>query len=229
MTTGSSLRSVISVRPIRLGSCFITYPADVAVEETLTDRVGVLVGIGVSVVSAVTVGPPADRAFDGAGANSSKVDSEGKASLVRAVSPKAVVSSSDAEASVEVIDDSEHGRLPRQRDPVGADESNQGNDQNEGCVEPVDVLVPVGQSDRLGCDVRLLAVVGLGGTHRNIVGSAIGEVIGLRGLGAGGRSRRRHVEERTEPTGYDREVGSSFRKRKYSKVSVPEDNSKRCL
>jgi len=54
----------------------------VGVEEALADRVGVLFGVGVAVVGAVSGRPPADGALDGASTDSGKIDLEGKGGLV---------------------------------------------------------------------------------------------------------------------------------------------------
>jgi hypothetical protein len=74
-----------------LGVLLEDHPAEVGVEETLADRVGVLDGVGVSVVGAVIPGPPPDGALHGAGAHGSKVDLKRRGGLVRAVSPETVV------------------------------------------------------------------------------------------------------------------------------------------
>lgn len=68
------------------------HPADVRVEQALSDGVGVLLGVGVTVVSTVIPGPPSDRTLDSGSSHSSQVDLDGERGLVRAVSPKSVVS-----------------------------------------------------------------------------------------------------------------------------------------
>lgn len=75
-----------------LGVLLHDHPAEVGVEEALADRVGVLFGVGVAVVSAVAARPPADGALDGTSAHGGKVDFEGEGGLVRGVSPETVVS-----------------------------------------------------------------------------------------------------------------------------------------
>jgi len=65
-----------------LGVLLHEHPAEVRVEEALADTVGVLFGVGVTVVSTVVSGPPSDGAFDGTGTNSSKEDLEGKGGRV---------------------------------------------------------------------------------------------------------------------------------------------------
>jgi hypothetical protein len=67
------------------------HPSQVRVQEALANGVGILLSVGVTVVSSVAAGPPADRAFDGASAYGSKVDLEGKTSSVRSVRPKTVI------------------------------------------------------------------------------------------------------------------------------------------
>ena len=75
-----------------LGVLLHDHPSDVGVDEALADGVGVLLGIGVSVVSTVVTSPPSNGTFDGTTSNGSEVDAEREASGVRAVSPEAVIS-----------------------------------------------------------------------------------------------------------------------------------------
>jgi hypothetical protein len=63
----------------------------VGVEKTLADGIWILVGVGISVVSTVVSGPPSDRPFNGATADSGKEDLERQSSTVGAVSPEAMV------------------------------------------------------------------------------------------------------------------------------------------
>lgn len=74
-----------------LGVLLEDHPAEVGVEETLADRVGVLFGVGVAVVSAVLAGPPTDGTLDGTGADKGEVDLERSGGLVGGVSPETVV------------------------------------------------------------------------------------------------------------------------------------------
>lgn len=53
------------------------------------------------------------------------------------------LTSCDSQTGVEVVDDGEDGRGQLERHPVGGDEAQQGDEDDEGGVEPVDVLVPV--------------------------------------------------------------------------------------
>jgi hypothetical protein len=61
------------------------------VEETFADRVGVLVGIGVSVMSSVVSRPPTNGTLDGTATDGSEKDLERKTSRVRGVSPETMV------------------------------------------------------------------------------------------------------------------------------------------
>lgn len=69
-------------------------------------RVGVEIGVGVAVVSAVAARPPLDGTFDGAGATEGEEVLEGEGCGVGAVRPQAMVASGDA---------CENGRLARVR------------------------------------------------------------------------------------------------------------------
>ena len=55
-----------------LGVLLHDHPAEVRVEETFTDRVGVLVGVGVAMMGAVITSPPADTALDSRGTSECK-------------------------------------------------------------------------------------------------------------------------------------------------------------
>jgi len=57
-----------------LGVLLHDHPAKMAVQQSLAHTVWVLVGIGVSVVSAVVTAPPADGALDGTTSNGSQED-----------------------------------------------------------------------------------------------------------------------------------------------------------
>lgn len=59
----------------------------------------------------------------------------------------------DSQTSEEVIGHSKHRRLELQLDPVGGNQTGQGDDNDEGGVQPVNVLVPVGPCYRLLRDV----------------------------------------------------------------------------
>ena len=129
------------------------HPADVAVEQTLAHRVGILVGIGVAMVRTVQAGPPASAALNSSRATSSQEDLERETGLVAGVGPETVVACSDAEASEEVVGDGEVQSLHLERDPVGGNTAGQGDEDDESGVQPVDVLIPVGPCPRLLRDV----------------------------------------------------------------------------
>lgn len=193
-----------------LGILLEDHPAEVGVEETLADGVGVLFGVGVAVVSAVVAGPPANGTFDSTSADKGEVDLERSAGFVGGVSPKTVVAcsrlvchssvycgcwtvgltSSDAQTCVEVVHNGKDGGIEAEGNPVGRDEANHGNDDDEGGIEPVDVLVPVGPGHRGVGDVHLGGIMAVASAKRLVIGGAIGE--GGRSLLLRG-SRRRHV------------------------------------
>jgi hypothetical protein len=104
-----------------LGVLLHDHPAKVRVQKTLTDGVGVLVGIGVAVVSTVVTAPPADGALDSTAANSSKEDRKRQGGVVGLVRPETMVTSGDTETSPEVVDDGPESSLPLQRCPKGSD------------------------------------------------------------------------------------------------------------
>lgn len=122
-----------------LGVLLHDHPANVAVEKTLPHGVGVLLSVGIPVVSTVTncskldvkhrylclvtfryllSGPPPGRTFHGARSNSRKVDSEGQRCLVTPVCPESMVTSGDTETSVEVVSHSPYGSLTLKWHPV---------------------------------------------------------------------------------------------------------------
>ena len=142
-----------------LGVLLHEHPAEVGVEQTLPDTVGVLVGVGVAVVSAVVAGPPSDGTLDGATPDGSQEDLERDRRGVGSVSPQTVVTSGDTETSSEVEGDGPDGSLQVERSPVGGDEAAHGDANDESDIEPVDVLVPVLLCQGSLSDVRLLGVV----------------------------------------------------------------------
>lgn len=90
------------------------------------------------------------------------------------------LTSSDAETSVDVVEDGPEGSLELKRNPVGGDEAHQRNKHNECCVEPVDVLGPVAPGHRSVGDVDLVGILlGNASSKRNIVLGAIREWRGM--------------------------------------------------
>jgi hypothetical protein len=107
------------------------HPAKVRVQETLADGVGVLVGVGVAVVSTVVTAPPANRALDSTAANSSEEDRKRERGVVGLVRPKAMVTSGNTKTGPEIVDDSPKSSLPLQRCPEGSDTARNRDTNNE--------------------------------------------------------------------------------------------------
>lgn len=103
---------------LALGVLLHDHPADMRVEETLANGVRVLVGVGVTVVSAMAVRPPTDRALYGTRATGSEKDLQRKSRLVGCVSPETMVSGCDTQASPEVVENSEDGGVWVKLNPV---------------------------------------------------------------------------------------------------------------
>jgi len=139
------------------------HPAQVCVHEALVDGVGVLLSICESVVGAMVAGPPSDGALDRAATDGGQHDLQGEGGRVGSVGPQPVIASSDAEASHEVIDNSPQHGLALHGGEDGASEAEQGNEDEEGDVQPVEVLWPIAQGDGLFCDVLLHLALLLGG------------------------------------------------------------------
>jgi hypothetical protein len=181
-----------------LGVLLHEHPAEVRVKKTLPDAVGVLLGVGVTVVSAVVPSPPSDGALNGTAANGSKEDLERKSGGVGSVRPQTMVSGGNTEASGEVEGDRPDGGLQVQRGPVCGDETAHRNANDEDDIEPVDVLVPVLLCHWSLGDVGLLGVVvlvpdrllrvGLGCSRR-----LAGQVGRVNGRHAGYGLMRRHL------------------------------------
>lgn len=98
------IRDVCPANPLRVLSH--DHPADVRVEQALTNTVRVLRGVCVAVVSPVVTAPPTNGTFDGRGAAECEEDLKRSSGRVAFVCPESVVASSDAEATAEVVDDS---------------------------------------------------------------------------------------------------------------------------
>lgn len=73
----------------------------------------------------------------------------------------AALTSSDAKTSHEVVDNGEYGGSPMERNPKGLDTAVQRNADNEGDVEPIDMLVPIRLGDGGIGNMGLLGIVGL--------------------------------------------------------------------
>jgi hypothetical protein len=70
-----------------------------------------------------------------------------------------VIASCDTETSHEVICYSPDGGLELERSPIGSNEAVDGNSNNQGDVEPIDMFVPIRLGDGLLGDVRFLGIV----------------------------------------------------------------------
>lgn len=97
----------------------------------------------------------------------------------------AQLTSCDTETGIEVVDDGEHQCLPLKWDPVGGNESDHGDHDDEDGVQPVDMLIPVLEGYRLVRDMRLLGIELLVCSDGDIVAGAIRESLSLH------RGRRR--------------------------------------
>jgi len=73
-----------------LGTRLEDHPTDMSPPEPLVSRVWVKVGVGVTVVSSVTTGPPFDGSLDGSGSRTGETVLQRKGSGVRSVSPKSL-------------------------------------------------------------------------------------------------------------------------------------------
>jgi len=157
-----------------LGVLLHQHPAEVRIHKTLANRVWVLVGISVSVMSTMITSPPSDGAFDSTTTDGCEEDSKRKSGGVGSVCPEAMVASCDAETGREIVCYGPDGGLELERNPPGLDEAVDGDGDDEDDIEPVDVLVPIRLGDRRLCDVWLLGVI-------------FGVSVWLVGSGHGGR------------------------------------------
>ena len=73
--------------------------------------------------------------------------------------PKAVIASSDAQASGEVVENSPDGSLELEWHPPRLNAAIDGNANNESDVEPVDMLPPIRLCYRCLCDVLFLGII----------------------------------------------------------------------
>jgi len=116
--------------------------------KTFVSRVRIEIGIGVTVVSAVTSRPPFDRTLNCSRSSESEEVLKRFRGGVSSVSPETMVTGSDTETSVEVVSDRPEDSLPlyfsREStvDGEGRDESD-GEGRND-----IKVLVEVGKFDR---------------------------------------------------------------------------------
>lgn len=136
------------------------HPAKVREPEALSGVIGVLVGVGPSVVDSVRRRPPSDGSLDGSSTKDGKQESNGQSGLVGSVGPQSMVAGGDAQTGADVVAQSKGGGLEVEghKGSGGKGRHRQRNHQNE--VQPVDVLVPVGPGEGLFGNVAALIVVG---------------------------------------------------------------------
>jgi len=67
-----------------------------------------------------------------------------------------MVTGGNAQAGVEVVEDSEGGGLEAERRQIGTDATHQRDEDDEIGIQPVDVFVPVAPCYGIFGDVRLL-------------------------------------------------------------------------
>jgi len=96
-------RQVGDVGDSDLASWLDDHPSDVSPPEALVGRVWVELGVGVSVVSSVSPGPPFDGTLDGTGTSHGEEVLQRSRGIVRSVCPQSVVTSSDTETSDEIV------------------------------------------------------------------------------------------------------------------------------
>lgn len=94
-----------NVGDTNLSSWLENHPSNVSPPETLVSRVRVELGVGITVMGAVTSGPPFDRALNGTGTSEGQGVLQGDGSVVGSVSPETVVTGGDTKTSNEVVDD----------------------------------------------------------------------------------------------------------------------------
>lgn len=150
---------------LELGVLLEDHPAHVRKEETALSIVGVLVGVDKSVVGSVAVGPPLDGTLTGTATDTGQNDSEGESTSVGSVSPHAVVPGGDTETREVVVGKRPNGGLCVKRSKGREENANEGNNNDNGRVDPVNVIVPVGERERLvrDVDLGLFRAVGVGG------------------------------------------------------------------
>lgn len=132
---------------------FQYHPTKMGVPKAFSYRVWVFLRVGVSVMSTVISGPPSDRALHGSTTKSRQDESEYRRSCVGSVSPISVVPSRDPETGAEVVDQSPDCGLILQLCRESAIYSDHRNDYENGDVEPIEVLVPIGSRPCLIDDV----------------------------------------------------------------------------
>lgn len=72
--------------------------------------------------------------------------------------PEPVVARSNTQASPEVVDDCPDSCWDLQLGIKSSEAAQDGNDQNQGRIDPVDMLMPITQRDRLLADMQSLII-----------------------------------------------------------------------
>lgn len=140
----------------RLAAGLDKHPTDVRIPEPTVSVVRVEVGVGVTVVGAVTTRPPLDRAFGRTGACDSQHVLKWLGGIIRPVCPKTVVASGDTcvyayknmaslwrsseirtETRNEVVDGSPDGGLCLERSLERTDDAENGDEEEEETGEVV--------------------------------------------------------------------------------------------
>lgn len=124
-----------------------------AVKEALSDGVRVLLGISIAVMSPVVSGPPSRTALDGSGSSRCEENLKGECGLIRGMGPETMVASGDTQTGEVVIGGCEDACLGLKRYPIRCNKPHKRYENNEVRVQPVDMLVPVLQCDRLVGDI----------------------------------------------------------------------------
>lgn len=117
------------------------------------NRVRVRVGVSEPVVGSMTPTPEANRALEGAGAPKPEEDLEGQGCRVGAVRPEAVVPCCDTNAGPEVQQDRQDQRWSCQWRVECVVYGDEGDEDKQGRLKPVNMLVPVGERPWLIRDV----------------------------------------------------------------------------
>jgi len=152
-------REVTHISNTGLAPGFEHHPTNVGEEETLVSIVGVKVCVGIAVVSTMTTRPPLDGTFNGASTEHSKDILEGARSVVGAVSPETMITSSDAETGEIVVEGREQESLPSKRSEDSAHDADKRGNREDGKTEPADVFIPIVPGNR---GKRLLGLQGVG-------------------------------------------------------------------
>lgn len=135
------------------------HPAHVGVPKTLSGIIWVSVGVCVSVVNSVGVGPPFDGTLHGTSTEKGEESSHGPVGIVGLVGKTSMVTGSDGNTTQNVQEHGKRHGLHLRRSGEGVVEPNGRHKHHQHGVQPVDVLVPVGQRPRLFGDVHLLSVL----------------------------------------------------------------------